>query len=264
MITLWLLWLAHFLGDFPLGPNGVLPKRIVPKGQSYFIHLAVLAGSLFLALHIFGVYLAAGLGVAIALVHTFVDWVTNTLGRRASAVSRFWLFVANQTVHLIALTIAWRFVPVTPNSDVVQFYGSLMGPRAMSTLSRFEATSTPFIESAVVVALAYVVVVFVGAVLIEKGLDVLEERLASNELVSYRKNSIGSVYVGMLERAVLVTFVLAGAWSGAGLVIAAKAVRHQFFDKSMPLSDYYLVGSLASILVALVGGVVAGAYLAAK
>ena len=63
--------------------------------------------------------------------------------------------------------------------------------------------------------------------------------------------------IGNLERIVLTIVVAAGSYSALGFLIAAKGlVRFEEFEKSREFTEYFLVGSLSSVLVALAAGLV--------
>jgi hypothetical protein len=61
----------------------------------------------------------------------------------------------------------------------------------------------------------------------------------------------------------IVTFILVGAESAIGLVVAAKTIARfrQLDDRDF--AEYYLLGTLASVSVAIVTGLVARAALSA-
>jgi hypothetical protein len=67
--------------------------------------------------------------------------------------------------------------------------------------------------------------------------------------------------IGILERLLIVTLVLAGAEAGIGLVIAAKTLARfkQLDDRDF--AEYYLLGTLASVAVATISAFVAVAAL---
>ena len=69
--------------------------------------------------------------------------------------------------------------------------------------------------------------------------------------------------IGVLERLLIVTFILVGAESAIGLVVAAKTIARfrQLDDRDF--AEYYLLGTLASVSVAIVTGLVARAALSA-
>ena len=67
--------------------------------------------------------------------------------------------------------------------------------------------------------------------------------------------------IGVLERLLIVTFVLIGAEAAIGFVIAAKTLARfkQLDDRGF--AEYYLLGTLASVSVALGTGLLAAAAL---
>lgn len=93
-----------------------------------------------------------------------------------------------------------------------------------------------------------VVAVFVGGLAIARLLapftDQLERRTESPTLASAGR------YIGWLERALLYTFVLAGVPSAAAAVVALKSVARFPSFREERFAEYYLIGTLASVLVA--------------
>jgi hypothetical protein len=67
--------------------------------------------------------------------------------------------------------------------------------------------------------------------------------------------------IGILERLLIVTFVLVGAEAAIGLVIAAKTLARfrQLDDRDF--AEYYLLGTLASVAIAAISAFVAVAVL---
>jgi hypothetical protein len=61
--------------------------------------------------------------------------------------------------------------------------------------------------------------------------------------------------IGALERAVALTLVLLGAYGALGLIVAAKSLARFKALEDREFADYFLVGTLSSLLVALLGGV---------
>ena len=61
--------------------------------------------------------------------------------------------------------------------------------------------------------------------------------------------------IGNLERIVLTIVVAAGSYAALAFLVAAKGVvRADEFEKSRDFTEYFLIGSLASVLVALAAG----------
>jgi len=71
--------------------------------------------------------------------------------------------------------------------------------------------------------------------------------------------------IGALERVLLFAVVIAGSYEALGFIVAAKGlVRSREFEQNRDMTEYFLIGSLASVLVALATGSIAryliGAY----
>jgi len=62
--------------------------------------------------------------------------------------------------------------------------------------------------------------------------------------------------IGNLERLIILTLVTQGQYAAIGIVLAAKSiVRYERLIRSRDFADYYLIGTLMSITVALAGGI---------
>lgn len=63
--------------------------------------------------------------------------------------------------------------------------------------------------------------------------------------------------IGNLERILLTIVVAAGSYAALAFLVAAKGVvRSEEFEKSREFAEYFLIGSLASVLVALCAGII--------
>lgn len=62
--------------------------------------------------------------------------------------------------------------------------------------------------------------------------------------------------IGALERVILLTLVLLGQWGALGLVLAAKSVARFKDLEKRNFAEYYLVGTLTSVLVAMTLGLI--------
>jgi hypothetical protein len=61
--------------------------------------------------------------------------------------------------------------------------------------------------------------------------------------------------IGVLERAIVLTFVLLGEYGALGLVIAAKALARVRQLENVDFAEYFLIGTLASLAHAMLVGV---------
>ncbi len=60
--------------------------------------------------------------------------------------------------------------------------------------------------------------------------------------------------IGILERLIVLTLVLVDAWGALGLILAAKSIARFKKLEERHFSEYYLIGTLASVFIAMVSG----------
>ncbi|OLB09222.1 MAG: hypothetical protein AUH06_00200 [Gemmatimonadetes bacterium 13_2_20CM_69_27] len=61
--------------------------------------------------------------------------------------------------------------------------------------------------------------------------------------------------IGALERALALTLVLLGQYAAVGWIIAAKSLARFKALEDREFAEYFLIGTLASFLLALLGGI---------
>lgn len=62
--------------------------------------------------------------------------------------------------------------------------------------------------------------------------------------------------IGFLERALTLTFVLANQYTALGLVLTAKSIARHEELKKKDFAEYYLIGTLSSVLFAVLIGII--------
>ena len=60
--------------------------------------------------------------------------------------------------------------------------------------------------------------------------------------------------IGMLERAIALTLVMLGQFGALGLVVGAKSLARMKALEDREFAEYFLIGTLASLLIAVAGG----------
>jgi hypothetical protein len=194
------------------------------------------------------------------------------------------LFVADQLAHLVVIGWAWAVwlsaAPLT--SAWVSVAGSAVGGWDQAVVARIALVSVVLLDLAIVNvrAAAMFVATLVhprevvtgheGQVGPEAGVTHpvdAEAELAAKSRPAVEPASwtpsparIGAT-IGVLERLLIVAFVLTGAEAAIGLVVAAKTLARfkQLDDRQF--AEYYLLGTLASVSVALGTGLLAVAAL---
>jgi hypothetical protein len=62
--------------------------------------------------------------------------------------------------------------------------------------------------------------------------------------------------IGILERWIILTLVIYGNFTALAFIIAAKtAIRYKKFETSKHFSEYFIVGTLSSVVIALLIGI---------
>ncbi len=60
--------------------------------------------------------------------------------------------------------------------------------------------------------------------------------------------------IGLLERALVLTFVLLGQYTAIGLILTAKSIARYKELEDRHFAEYYLIGTLSSMLFAILAG----------
>jgi Protein of unknown function (DUF3307) len=236
--------LAHLLGDFPLQSSRLRLAKCKSRVGAYFghgvVHLLVLVlcvgiftGSVWLTTFRFWmvsmVYVAA---------HLVIDRTKQGLVNRLGLANSSSVFLADQLVHVGTIAgLAWM----------------VSCPSWMSVKTQFTwtpATGDRVLEAGIV----YVAVVFVGGYAIRY----LTRNLTADikkpgETEEQVKNA--GMYIGWLERFLVMTAILVQSPSMVGLILTGKSIA-RFPELKERFAEYFLIGTLLSIGLAVIGGLV--------
>ncbi len=252
MILLIQLFLAHLLGDFFLQPDRWVQEKETKKWASGYLYLHILV-HLVLLLTITGVLRSVGQveenffyfllpSLAIAGGHGVIDGIKLSLQK--ANTKRQW-FVADQALHLLLLlavvlvyqetNINWALLFQTKHLVVATAVLFLLQPASVLIKSIISKWS----PNAVAAAITRDPETNAGA-----GESSLEN---------------AGALIGILERLLILLFVLLGKWEGVGFLLAAKSV-FRFGDlkeaRDRNLTEYVLIGTLLSFGIAMVTGVI--------
>lgn len=226
-----LLLLGHVLGDFVFQTDRM--ARSKHRLRPLLTHAAIVTIVHLVAFTLFLTQETALLVLAIGVSHLLVDAVSARLRPRdgTSTVG----FLADQGVHLLVLLVVWHwFAPITWTAAP-----------AIDALGGVQALPWTAITAGAVYVSAFAFAheggnALVRGVLPEEG----PETQSENDLEA------GSL-IGTLERWVVLALGLAGLWEAVAIVVAAKSVARFEELKKRAFAEYFLVGTLASLLVAI-------------
>jgi hypothetical protein len=186
------------------------------------------------------------------------------------------LFVADQLAHLAVIGLAWAvFLSAAPlTSTWVSATGVALGGWNQAIVARTALVAVVLLDLAIVNVRA--AAMFVATLVHPREVVTGHEVVTDREVVTGPGEAsdppagpaprppsparIGAT-IGVLERLLIVTFVLTGAQAAIGFVVAAKTLARfkQLDDRQF--AEYYLLGTLASVSVALGTGLLGQAAL---
>lgn len=168
---------------------------------------------------------------------------------------------------LLAFAIASGFAPwrkagwTTPVRALLCEAGAVVAAIVLAWLSRglvYATSAGYFWGRLLVLAAGYWYTCAGGASLVRRVLDLVpvsEAPKGGKEAITVPAVELSrGLVIGVLERTLALTLVLASQFSALGLILAAKAiVRYQALD-DRDFAEYVLIGTLTSLLIALFVG----------
>ena len=240
MILLLQLLIAHLIGDFFTQTKSLVDRKEQLKWRAPFLYVHVLIHFVLMMLITvdpdFWKY-----ALVITVLHLVIDGCK--LQFQTDETRRTW-FIADQLLHLLVLILAWALYKQYPIdlsllSDkrilaVVFAMLFIMSPSSFLikvVISRWSPRSTP------------------GKIITE-----VESLENAGQLI------------GIMERFLIVIFILLNRWEGIGFLLGAKSI-FRFGDlteaKDTKLTEYVLIGTLLSFILAIMTGLIASYFLEA-
>lgn len=237
------LYLAHLLADF-LIPRYLKRARKSGVQVHYPGHwIALYAGSLLIAAImnplLFLSWRFELAIIALSLTHLALDWVMMALARKRRTHDDIWGFAANQAARF-AITGLAACIVIPPSWRAIT-----------AILESIRLAQSKFLLLAVV----YIGVIFGGGYIIRMLISPLwKEKLGGNTETHDEVVNAG-LYIGWLERFLALTAICLQSPSTVGLILTAKSIaRYSELKADTRFVEYFLIGTLLSISLALVGG----------
>ncbi len=241
MTLLILLFAGHAIADFVVQTESIAVRKERQMSAMLIHGVATLVTHVVVAAPFLTPTLFLGL-VGLGVVHTVTDIVRRAIVRDIPERA-FPGLVVDQAVHAVAILALWWFVAGRSGSVQLADWVPCGAGGALATYGRVAAVAG-------------------GLALNWKGGTAVVRRLLARypEVVPADAGGSGHQYamgrtIGCLERTLVFSLVLFGQWGALGFVIAAKSIARfkELDDKHF--ADYYLIGTLASMLVAVGTGI---------
>ena len=183
-------------------------------------------------------YLVIG---GLTLAHLLIDLAKMRLAARHKAGKGAGAYVAGQLAHFLTVALAaWLLSPGVSFSVLA------------IVIASYRRAGNKFLAVPVI----YLGVIFGGGYLIRfltrsmaESVKTIEPRESGEQLQN------AGLYIGWLERFLILTALLLQSPVAVGLILTAKAIVRYPEFKSVRFAEYVLIGTLLSVSLALVGAV---------
>ena len=240
------LYLAHLLADFVLQTDGIVAAKKAGRWQSYFVHGLIYYGTMLgivvvMNPSLVGMWAFEGIVVALCLVHLLLDWAKLTVIKARWIPDDVRSFTGDQALHLATIAGATFFITRPPLQSVVAFFQEIRSAQ----------------EGILIVAVVYVVVIFGGGYFVRYLIGPLWKRRPNEPKQEHDEVVNAGLYIGWLERFIALTAVFLQSPGTVGLILAAKSIaRYPELKSTERFVEYFLIGTLLSISIAIIGGVI--------
>ncbi len=226
--SIWLikLVLAHLLTDFVLQPWSWIVSRNKKHFASGKLYIHGLVTSLVAWILIGWKYWIVGL--IIFITHTLID------GWKSYQKQNSIYFLIDQLLHIIVITGCWYFTFI--HWEYVQH-----------TWARLNSNSHLWL-----ILTACVFLTTPSGILIGQLTKNWRDRIPGSENLAN-----AGKWIGIVERIIILIFVMQNQYSAIGLLIAAKGIiRFNEKDRQEIKTEYLVIGTLLSIGIAIVTGLI--------
>ncbi|MHB1394207.1 MAG: DUF3307 domain-containing protein [Clostridia bacterium] len=267
-----LLVLSHVLSHFyfqneQIAKDKEKSKRVLIK---HTLHFAISAFALTITFFSWELSIVI---VMLSVLHPILDSMKIQLNKKYKQLSKLFYFIIDQILHILVILFIYPFIAnivIPPWSSSAITYLSVKYPLLNSVT--YNNLTYCILASAFILFLAnggtIITKLFLElpSFLANRQINVKSSPIIHSELPSgqeiaavkaedpdsqmYRYGEV----IGILERVTMFLLITSGHYEGITFVIAAKSIaRFKQFEKH-DFSDYYLVGTLASSLIAIIGG----------
>ena len=240
-----ILCLGHLAADFLLQTHALVARKKRGLPSAYVHHglihyLAVAAIALLAAPSLFLHARFQAVALALTAVHVAVDWLKIRVARLPRISDGARLFFADQALHLATIVSATLWYAGLPPTHI------WIPLRALQ----------PHREVILMVLVIYIASVFPAGYIIRYLTRSLVGELPHVADQSSQQLQNAGLYIGWLERTVILIAMALHSPAAIGLVLTAKSiVRYQELGRSARFVEYFLIGTLLSIALAMLGGI---------
>lgn len=238
------IYLGQLAGDFLFQTHGLVARKERGEPIAYILHglTHYLCTVVILGFFVPGSIAALRTHLvilALALVHLLIDFAKVQFAARGLFRAGAGAFLADQLAHFLTVLFAvWLVLPEASLSEI------------LSPVHHVRGLSSEYLAVPVI----YLLVMFAGGYLIRALMRPMAESVKTEESGEQLQNA--GLYIGWLERFLILTALLLQSPSVVGLVLAIKAIARYPEFKSVRFAEYVIIGTLLSVSVAFLGALV--------
>jgi hypothetical protein len=239
------IYLAHLLTDFVFQTSRLVSKKRRGDWHGYVIHgvthyVLVQATVALADPHRFPTPSFQLVAVSLSVIHLLVDWAKVSSTKSRLLPDNALVFLLDQAIHLLTVTAAVFFL-VHPSVQTFVFW-----------LTRIRSLQ----EKILLVTVVYVFVIFGGGYLIRALIAPLWKEEQGKETIEHEEVINAGLYIGWLERFLVLTALFLQSPATVGFILAAKSIARYPELKSVRFAEYFLIGTLLSVAIAIGGAIV--------
>jgi hypothetical protein len=238
------IYLAHLAADFVFQTHGLVERKQRGQPLAYLLHglthylCAVLILGFFVPGSITALHTHLVLA-GLALLHLLLDFAKVQFAAKGLLRAGAGAFLADQFAHFLTVLFAvWLLLPAESFTTLVSLAQIMRGTE----------------NKLLAVPIVYLAVVFGGGYLIRALTRPMADVVKLPESGEQLQNA--GLYIGWLERFLILTALLLQSPSAVGLVLAIKAIARYPEFKSVRFAEYVIIGTLLSLSVAFLGALV--------
>jgi hypothetical protein len=257
MNSLFLLILGHIIADFLLQTDRIIAEKKTFSWWGYVKHMFIVFLTLVvLLLPYFRLEFLLTL-LLFSFLHIIVDLLKSlcTSEKRTDLP----IFLIDQAIHLVMIYVFWGLTEFTGNHWVETTATALLFPKAVAVWDLFFSGVSS--EKVLLTLIIYGSVLYGGAIFTKKVLDLpLFNLKAREERFPLAEDGVAEIkkvgyYLGMLERALIITFTALNSLGAVAFIFTAKSIARFSELNQKDFAEYYLTGTLLSVLLGIMGGI---------
>ncbi|HNU23686.1 MAG TPA: DUF3307 domain-containing protein [Mesotoga sp.] len=254
VIPLALSVLAHVLADFLFQTDAMANEKNNVQMKGFLKHWCVVFVTLLVLMLPFKLTDVLMYCLVLSLFHILIDVFKAQIESRRGPATKFVMLIVDQFLHLVLISF---LLPIS-SFTVSRSFSSFIGWFSIHT--GLNLSSLP-VQRILLITIVYLYVLFAGAVFIRKLFDLIYknvpdylQRIAGDS--SVLDNVKTGKVIGIFERLLILTLYLTGNVASITIVIAAKSLARFKNFENKDFAEYYLIGTLASVMIAMVGGMI--------